>query len=172
MLVLPKKNPNVMQHVFSPYLSCLQRLLKTETQRHLYPGYFFHSLKKFGVFFLVISDDLNPFKIDLDEKWPQPQSFVFLTVFKPELAIKPTWLIFFMMICTIYDHTSLRVRTRYPFIKLCNSKLRGWDEVWLTLFSGNRILFYSFLHLGQNSYFKLTMKWHSQKVWRLYGQIF
>lgn len=86
------------------------------------------------------------------------QSFVFLTVFKPELAIKPTWLIFFMMICTIYDHTPLRVRTRYPVIKLCNSKLRGWDEVWLTLFSGNRILFYSFLHLGQNSYFKLTMK--------------
>lgn len=91
-------------------------------------------MKKFGVFFLVISDDLNPFKIDLDENWPQPQSFVFLTVFKPELAIKPTWLIFFMMICTIYDHTSLRVRTRYPVIKLCNSKLRGWDGVWLTLF--------------------------------------
>lgn len=135
-------------------------------------GNFSTAWKSLGCFFLVISDDLNPFKIDLDENWPQPQSFVFLTVFKPELAIKPTWLIFFMMICTIYDHTSLRVRTRYPVIKLCNSKLRGWDEVWLTPFSGNRILFYSFLHLGQNSYFKLTMKWHSQKVWCLYGQIF
>lgn len=171
MLVLPKKIPNVMQHVF-PIFVLFTKAIENETQRHIIPGVIFPQLEKVWGFFLVISDDLNPFKIDLDENWPQPQSFVFLTVFKPELAIKPTWLIFFMMICTIYDHTSLRVRTRYPVIKLCNSKLRGWDEVWLTPFSGNRILFYSFLHLGQNSYFKLTMKWHSQKVWCLYGQIF
>lgn len=168
-----KKKSKCNAKRFFPIFVLFTKAIENWDPKTLIPGVIFPQLEKvWGVFFLVISDDLNPFKIDLDEKWPQPQSFVFLTVFKPELAIKPTWLIFFMMICTIYDHTSLRVRTRYPFIKLCNSKRRGWDEVWLTLFSGNRILFYSFLHLGQNSYFKLTMKWHSQKVWCLYGQIF
>lgn len=124
MLVLPKKIPNVMQHVF-PIFVLFTKAIENETQRHIIPGVIFPQLEKVWFFFLVISDDLNPFKIDLDENWPQPQSFVFLTVFKPELAIKPTWLIFVMMICTIYDHTSIRVSTRYPVIKLCNSKLSG-----------------------------------------------
>lgn len=76
---------------------------KRDPKTHYTRGNFSTAWKSLGWFFWVISDDLNPFKIDLDENWPQPQSFVFLTVFKPELAIKPTWLIFFMMICTIYD---------------------------------------------------------------------
>lgn len=95
---------------FFPIFVLFTKAIENWDPKTLIPGVIFPQLEKVWGVFLVISDDLNPFKIDLDENWPQPQSFVFLTVFKPELAIKPTWLIFFYD--DLYDLWSYIIKSK------------------------------------------------------------